>query len=125
MTENHTLPRFATTTDAGVVTVRCTGDLDLATGPQLRDALLSPFRADGVTAVVADLTETTYCDSTVFSILVESYREALAHDVPYAIAAARIAVARPLAVLGLDHLLPLHADVADAQAAVTPRARVS
>lgn len=115
-TENH--PRFATTTDAGVVTVRCAGDLDLATQARLRDALLGPFRV-GAAAVVADLTETTFCDSAVFSVLVESYREALAREIPYAIAAARIAVARPLAILGLDRVLPLHPGVAEAHAAVT------
>ncbi|MGK3209299.1 hypothetical protein [Amycolatopsis sp. MEPSY49] len=37
MTENRTSPRFATTTDAGVVTVRCAGDLDLATTSRLRE----------------------------------------------------------------------------------------
>ncbi|MEU0792043.1 STAS domain-containing protein [Amycolatopsis sp. NPDC005961] len=126
MTENRTQPRFATTTEAGVVIVRCAGDLDLATTTRLRDALLGPFRGDA-TAVVADLSETTYCDSTVFSVLVESYREAVALDIPYAIAAARIAVARPLAILGLDSVLPLHPGVAEARAAVTgdPAVRIS
>jgi anti-sigma B factor antagonist len=118
MTENRIQPRFATTTDAGVVTVRCAGDLDLATTTRLRDVLLGPFRG-GAAAVVADLTETTYCDSTVFSVLVESYREARAHETPFAIAAAKIAVARPLAILGLDRVLPVHADLAEARAAIT------
>ncbi|SEF21422.1 anti-anti-sigma factor [Amycolatopsis pretoriensis] len=126
MTENRTSPRFATTTDAGVVTVHCAGDLDLATTSKLRDVLLSPF-AGGAEGVVADLTETTFCDSTVFSVLVEAYREALARKIPYAIAAARIAVARPLAILGLDRVLPLHLELAEAHAALagTPAARVS
>ncbi|MEV4146863.1 STAS domain-containing protein [Amycolatopsis sp. NPDC049691] len=117
MTENRTTPRFATTTDAGVTTVRCAGDLDLATTSRLREVLLSPF-ADGVRGVVADLTGTTFCDSTVFSVLVEAYREALARKIPYAIAAAEIAVARPLAILGLDRVLPLHTGLAEARAAV-------
>ncbi|MGW5724314.1 STAS domain-containing protein [Amycolatopsis sp. NPDC003865] len=126
MTENRTSPRFATTVDAGVVTVHCAGDLDLATTSRLREVLLSPF-ADGVRGVVADLTETTFCDSTVFSVLVECYREALAKEVPYAIAAAEIAVARPLAILGLDRVLPVHTALAEARAAIaeTPATRVS
>ncbi|WIX99524.1 STAS domain-containing protein [Amycolatopsis mongoliensis] len=117
MTENRVQPRFATTTEAGVVTVHCAGDLDLATTPRLRDVLLSPFHGSA-SAVVADLTETTFCDSTVFSVLVESYREALARGIPYAIAAAKTAVARPLAILGLDRVLPLHTGIAEARAAV-------
>src|SRR4051812_34823922 len=117
MTENRIQPRFATTTDAGVLTVRCAGDLDLATTTRLRDVLLGPFRG-GAAAVVADLTETTYCDSTVFSVLVESYREALAPDTPFAIAAAKIAVPRPLAIPGLDRVLPAPAALPEARAAI-------
>ncbi|MGK3209298.1 hypothetical protein [Amycolatopsis sp. MEPSY49] len=56
---------------------------------------------------MADLTETTYCNSPVFSVLVEAYREALARKIPYAI-------------LGLDRVLPLHPGLAR-----TPAARVS
>ena len=63
--------------DPGVTTVRCGGDLDLATTSRLQEVLLSPF-ADGVRGVVADLTGTTFCVSTVFGVLVEAYREALA-----------------------------------------------
>ncbi|MFJ7214564.1 STAS domain-containing protein [Amycolatopsis sp. NPDC098790] len=126
MTENRTSPRFATTTEAGVVTVRCAGDLDLAQTSKLRDVLLHPF-AGGADGVVADLTETTFCDSTVFSVLVEAYREALAREIPFAIAAAAIAVARPLAILGLDRVLPLHPGLAEARTALaaTPAAHVS
>lgn len=103
--------------DPGVTTVRCGGDLDLATTSRLQEVLLSPF-ADGVRGVVADLTGTTFCVSTVFGVLVEAYREALARKIPYAIAAAEIAVARPLAILGLDRVLPLHTGLAEARAAV-------
>ncbi|GAB3144619.1 STAS domain-containing protein [Amycolatopsis stemonae] len=117
MTEHRTPPSFATTTDDGLVTVRCTGDLDLATTPRLRDALLTPFRV-GAKAVVADLTATTFCDSTVFSVLVEAHRDALDQGIPYAIAAAEVAVLRPLTLLGLATVLPLHTDLAAARAAV-------
>ncbi|MGW5745470.1 STAS domain-containing protein [Amycolatopsis sp. NPDC003861] len=107
-------------TDAGVVIVRCAGELDLARTPELREALLGPIRA-GARGVVADLTETTYCDSTVFSVLVEAHREATARNVPYAIAAEETAVHRPLQILGLDALLPLHPELDAAQAAVAGR----
>lgn len=115
-----------TTTAARVVLVHCPGDLDLATAPRLRETLLTPFR-EGARGVVADFSQTTYCDSTTFSILVEAYRESLANDVPYAIAAAHATVARPLAILGLDRVLPLHPSVSDARDAIggTTAARVS
>ena len=114
---DRTAPDLATTTDAGVVTVRCAGELDLDNAPRLRDALLGAVRA-GARGIVADLTETTFCDSTVFSVLVEAHREAGAHGVPYAIAAGEAAVTRPLQFLGLDRLLPLYPGPAAARAAV-------
>ncbi|MEV7098222.1 STAS domain-containing protein [Amycolatopsis sp. NPDC051045] len=117
MTDHRTAPDLATTTDAGVVTVRCTGELDLDSTPGLRNALLGPIRA-GARGVVVDLTGTTFCDSAVFSVLLEAHRDAGARGVPYAIAAGEAAVARPLQFLGLDRLLPLYPGPAAARAAV-------
>ncbi|MEV4053198.1 STAS domain-containing protein [Amycolatopsis sp. NPDC049688] len=117
MTDHRTAPRFTTTTDTGVVTVHCDGELDLGSAQRLRDALLGPIQA-GARGVVADLTGTTFCDSTVFSVLVEAFRDAAAQDVRFAIAAGEGAVARPLQLLGLDRLLPLHPGVDAAHAAV-------
>ncbi|GHG07190.1 MULTISPECIES: STAS domain-containing protein [Amycolatopsis] len=116
MTDRHTAD-ITVTTDDGVVTVRCAGELDLSSARALRKALLEPVHA-GARGVVADLTETTFCDSTVFSVLVEAYRDAAARNVPYAIAAGQAAVARPLQILGLNRLLPLHTRPDTAQAAV-------
>ncbi|MDX3188716.1 STAS domain-containing protein [Streptomyces sp. MN03-5084-2B] len=120
MTDQHPAG-LTVTTDDDVVTVHCVGELDLSTAGTLREALLEPIRA-GARGVVADLTETTFCDSTVFSVLVEAYRDATARNVPYAIAAGEAAVARPLQILGLNRLLPLHTGRDTAQAAVTGQA---
>ncbi|MBE1494511.1 anti-anti-sigma factor [Amycolatopsis lexingtonensis] len=117
MTEHRTAPELSTSTDAGIVTVRCTGELDLGSARRLRDRLLAPIRA-GARGVVADLTGTTFCDSTVLSVLVEAHRDADARNVAFAIAPDDVAVARPLHILGLAETLPLHPGRAAAQAAV-------
>ncbi|MET8848977.1 STAS domain-containing protein [Amycolatopsis sp. NPDC004625] len=117
MTDHRTAPRFDTTTEAGIVTVHCTGEVDLGSACRFRDVLLAPIHA-GALGVVADLTGTTFCDSTVFSALAEAFRAAAARDVPYAIAAGEVAVVRPLHILGLDRVLPLHAGLDAAHAAV-------
>ncbi|MGW3958879.1 STAS domain-containing protein [Amycolatopsis sp. NPDC005003] len=117
MIDHHPASALASTTEAGVVTVHCAGELDLANAHELRKALLDPLH-DGARGVVVDLTETTFCDSTVFSVLVEAYRVATTRNVPYAIAAGRGAVVRPLRILGLDRQLPLHTGPGTARAAV-------
>ncbi|UOX91880.1 STAS domain-containing protein [Amycolatopsis sp. FBCC-B4732] len=124
MTEHRTAPELSTRTDAGIVTVRCTGEVDLGTACRLRDRLLAPIRA-GARGVVADLTETTFCDSTVFSVLVEAQRDADERNVAFAIAPGDTAVFRPLHILGLDRTLPLHRGRAAARAAVAEAPVVS
>ncbi|WP_103354188.1 STAS domain-containing protein [Amycolatopsis sp. CA-128772] len=121
MTDHRTAPRFDTTTAAGIVTVHCAGELDLGCARRLREVLLTPIH-DGARGVVADLTETTFCDSTVFSVLAEAFHAAAARGVPYAIAAGEVAVTRPLQLLGLDRVLPLHPRLDAAHAAVGPAA---
>jgi anti-anti-sigma factor len=113
-------PRTAleTTTHAGIVTVRCGGEVDLGTAPHLRAALQASIRGHA-RGVVADLSAATFCDSMVFTVLVEAHGDAQARDIPFAIAADGAAVIRPLELLGLDRLLPLHAAAAAARAAVT------
>ncbi|WP_290063027.1 STAS domain-containing protein [Amycolatopsis solani] len=118
MTEHRRTPELTTGTDAGIVTVRCTGELDLSAARRLRDRLLAPIRA-GARGVVVDLTETTFCDSTVFSVLVEAHHDAVARDVAFAIVPDETSVARPLHLLGLDRQLPLYPGRAAAHAAVT------
>ncbi|WP_410638751.1 STAS domain-containing protein [Amycolatopsis sp. lyj-346] len=118
MTDHHSAPGPA---GDGVVIVRRVGELDLHRARELRDALLGPIH-DGACGVVVDFTATTFCDSTVFSVLVEAYRAAAARNVPFAIAGGETAVARPLQLLGLDRLLPLHTGLDPALAAVTERA---
>jgi anti-sigma B factor antagonist len=112
------LPTVGRTSLAGIVTVRCTGELDLASAPRVRAELLAPIR-DGVRGVVADLTATTFCDSTIFSVLFTAHRAASDRGVPFAVAAAYWALGRPLEILGLDLVLPLHPGLAEARAAVT------
>lgn len=111
-------PSVGRTSLAGIVTVRCTGDLDLASAVWVRAELLAPIR-DGVRGVVADLTATTFCDSTIFSVLVAADLAAFDRGVPFAIAAAYRALGRPLELLGLDRTLPLYPSLAEARAAVT------
>ena len=54
-----------------VVTV--TGEIDVATAPDLRECLLAQ-EADRVSAIVVDLTGVSFIDSTALGVLVGAYR---------------------------------------------------
>ncbi len=126
MDNDRTAATVGRTSEAGLVIVRGSGDLDLGCAPRLRRLLLTAVR-EAARGVVADLSAVTFCDSTALSVLVDAHREALAGRVPFAITADRASVVRPLEILGLDTLLPLYEDFDAARAAVSrcPETRVS
>ncbi|WP_410621034.1 STAS domain-containing protein [Amycolatopsis sp. cmx-8-4] len=126
MDDHRTAAAIGRATEAALVTVSGSGDLDLGCAPRLRRLLLTAVR-EAARGVVADLSAVTLCDSTIFSVLVDVHREARAGRVPFAITADRASVVRPLEILGLDALLPLYADLGAARAAVSrwPETRVS
>lgn len=60
----------------GSVSVSATGELDLATKPELTDALARAM--DMHPHVVVDLAEVTFMDASVIGVLISSRRQALA-----------------------------------------------
>lgn len=81
-------------------------------GRQLRAAF-----APGVTVVIADLGSTTFCDTSGARQLVLAHRRAVAcHRVLRAVVPSA-GVLRVLAVLGVDRVLEIYPDFAEALAA--------
>jgi anti-sigma B factor antagonist len=95
-------------TDAGVAVVELAGEHDLYTAPVLRDRI-SGVLEDG-TALVIDLTPSTFIDSSVLRVLLEARREAEERVVGFAVAlgdGGAPGVRRMLEVTGLIGLFPV------------------
>lgn len=101
-----------TTADAATVTV--TGDLDLSTTPRLRDRLDDELKLRP-TALVIDLDAVGFCSSGCLSTLLEAVTNAHARGIPCAVIATQRAVIRPVELLHLDRVLPIHADRTEAE----------
>jgi anti-sigma B factor antagonist len=98
------------------------GELDTLTAPRLAaelNAVLDVALAESA-AVVVDLSDVTFLASSGLAVLVEGARRASAAPGRLHLVAASRAVTRPLEVTGADRLIPAHADVAAALAAVAP-----
>ena len=100
--------RVTATAEATIVTVR--GDVDLAVLGRLRSRLgeeldLAPR------ALVLDLTGVGFCGSGGITELLVAASEAHVSGVPFAIAADRRPVLRPVRLLGLEQVLPIHRNV--------------
>jgi anti-sigma B factor antagonist len=99
------------------VVVRVTGELDLATVPQLERALAE--RPEGAAGLVIDLSGCTFIDSTCVRLLVGVARETESAGGRAAIVATDPGILRVLEITALDTLVPVHRSVDEALVLVT------
>jgi anti-sigma B factor antagonist len=88
------------------------GEIDFATGPQLRAALAEVLAEDGVEAVIVDLREVVFMGSTAIAVLVDARWEAgqLGRALRLVVGDTR-AVMRPLEAAGVASMFAEYADV--------------
>ena len=83
------------------------GELDLATAPDLADALTTVLRAlDPASRVAVDLGGTTFVDSSGLAVLVAAHRAATARGQRVVLSGAQPQVRRVLEVTGVSQVLP-------------------
>jgi anti-sigma B factor antagonist len=92
------------------------GEHDLSTAPELRARLHELSDAD---AVIIDLDETTFVDSSILGVLVGGLRRARERDVPFSVVLgdeAHPAIRRIFELTGLHDVFPIYASRAEAEA---------
>ena len=94
------------------------GDLDLATGPGLRQAVVG-LVADGELHVVVDLTMTDFVDSVGLGMLVAATKRVRTHDGTLVVVCPEARLRRLFAVTRLDRALTL-VDTLDEALALAP-----
>jgi anti-sigma B factor antagonist len=97
--------------DAYVVSV--SGDLDLATAPQLRDEL-AHAAAEGGTEIVVDLLRVPFVDSVALGVLVEASKRTKARGGVFRVVCDDRRIARIIEITGLDRVLRLHPTLREA-----------
>jgi len=91
------------------VVVIASGEIDLATSPQLRDALLAPDVNSA--SVVLDLREVTFIDSSGLGVIVGQQKRAQEQDETFSVAVGgAAAVQRILELSGLVKVLDIVSD---------------
>jgi len=100
--------------DWRVVTVN--GEIDVHTGPALRDHLLSAF-AQGEDTLVVDLSQVSFLDSSGLGVLVTAHKRARTTDGELRIAGCRPPVATIFQITALDRAFCIYPTVDDALAA--------
>ena len=95
---------------AAALVVRLSGELDYP-GVDALEALLDAQLDADPPALVIDLSEVGFCDSSSLQALLRTSTRAREQGVAFALAGARRAVTRPIEMLYLHEQLPLHESV--------------
>lgn len=106
-----------TATDADTV-VAVSGEIDLAVSERLRQSMEEELRFRP-SALIADLSEVSFCDSSGFTALVQTRAKAEETATPFILVTQERALLRPMALLGLDAVFTVHPTVDSARDALT------
>jgi len=100
-------------------------EIDVTNADALREDMLSLLN-QGASALIADMSTTTFCDSAGVSALVRAYKRATASSADVRLVITSPAVERVLTLIGVGHFINRYPTVAaamaglDAEAAATP-----
>lgn len=94
---------------AAVVTLPA--EVDVTNADSVREELTSVL-SQGPVMLVADMSNTTFCDSAAVSALVRTFRQAAAGGCDMRLVASTQAVRRVLAITGVDRLIPMYPSLA-------------
>jgi anti-sigma B factor antagonist len=91
--------------DAGVVRVALTGEADLGTVDQLREAIAAAREIPGVRSIVVDASELAYLASSALGALIAGYRVAQQGGLSYRVVNPSFAARSVMAVTGTLEML--------------------
>jgi anti-sigma B factor antagonist len=103
-----------------VAVVTLPAEIDVTIADTVRDELLA-ILGQGATLLIADLSQTEFCDSAGVSALVRAYRQASTSESAIRLVVGTPAVQRVLSITGVDRLVDVFPSVA-ASLAGTPGA---
>jgi anti-sigma B factor antagonist len=109
----------ATAAVGGWPVIALSGEHDLSTAPELRARLHDLAEAD---AVIIDLDQTTFVDSSILGVLVGGLRRARERDVPFVVVLgdqAHPAIRRIFELTGLHDVFPIYPTRGQAQAGLS------
>ncbi|HEY5528957.1 MAG TPA: STAS domain-containing protein [Thermoleophilia bacterium] len=99
-----------------VLVVHVSGDLDVYTAPQLKEALADTLAADGA-ALVLDLSKVHFIDSTALGVLASSLQQSKSHEGDLRLVIDDPYLLKIFHITGFDDVFAVYPKVADALSA--------
>jgi anti-sigma B factor antagonist len=103
----------ATVTTVPLTVVTLPAEIDIATAPAISEQVAAAL-VPGVHAVIADMTATTFCDSTGISALMRAQKQTAAHGAELRLLLPCPTVLRVLKIHGVDAMLPVYHSLEEA-----------
>jgi anti-sigma B factor antagonist len=96
--------------DRHVITV--SGEVDLASSPQLDDAIISTLDS-GAKAVAIDLTDVSFMDSSGLGVIVRGLKRCREAEIDLDLVITNERVLKVFGITGLDQVIPIHSSISD------------
>ena len=88
------------------------GEVDLATSPDLDAAVIAAIES-GATSVVIDLTDVSFMDSSGLGVIVRGLKRCREADRDLDLIITNDRVLKVFGITGLDQVIPIHASIQD------------
>ena len=111
---------FPVTERDGLVVVKTPDEIDIGNAWQLRDALVSAA-ATGLPAVIVDMADTEFCDSTGLNVLVRALKQANEDGSELRLVVRGSALQRILTVSGVASMFSVYGSLGEALEAAQRR----
>lgn len=99
--------------DGDVTILVLPAEIDVTNADEVREQLLSAAN-QGASVLVADMSQTTFCDSSGITALVRAFRRANESGTKFRLVTTSPAVLRVLEITGVDRLIDVYPTVAEA-----------
>lgn len=106
-------PEFRVLWDGPVAVATLPEEIDVSNAAETREQLLTIIN-QGATVLVADMSRTTFCDSSGVTALVRAFRRANEGGTKFRLVASSPMVMRVLGITGVDRLIDVSGTLAEA-----------
>jgi anti-sigma B factor antagonist len=104
--------QIATTPGSDRYILTVSGEVDLATSPELDTAIIAAIES-GTTSVVIALTDVSFMDSSGLGVIVRGLKRCREADKDLDLVITNDRVLKVFGITGLDQVIPIHASIQD------------
>lgn len=104
--------QIATTPGSDRYVIAVSGEVDLATSPELDVAIIAAIDS-GTSSVAIDLTDVSFMDSSGLGVIVRGLKRCREADIDLDLVITNERVLKVFGITGLDQVIPIHASIED------------